>query len=92
MLVQVGADGAWIGSVLVLKATAMRRGVLMRKSCVIAADPMCFAEGDPSLDSENSGLKRPAGMTSAGFLCSILLLPLLRETFDALWAAEPNPK
>ncbi|MBB3855777.1 hypothetical protein FHY29_001152 [Xanthomonas arboricola] len=57
VLVQAGADGAWIGSVLVLQATAMRRGVLMRKGCVIAADPMCFAESDASLDSEDFGLK-----------------------------------
>ncbi|CAD7382944.1 hypothetical protein [Xanthomonas arboricola] len=36
--------------------------------------------------------RKPAGMTSAGFLCSMLLLPLIRETIDALWATESYPK
>ncbi|WP_181098263.1 hypothetical protein [Xanthomonas arboricola] len=39
----------------------------MRKSCVIAVDPVRFAEGDASLDSENFGSKKTRRHDVGGF-------------------------
>ncbi|UQQ14417.1 hypothetical protein [Xanthomonas arboricola] len=64
----------------------------MRKSCVIVADPVRFAEGDASLDSENFGSKKTRRHDVGGFSLFDVAASLLRETFDALWAVGPYPR